>query len=641
MKRLHTMPFGATPQDGGGVNFRLWAPGVTAVTLLLDEVRELPMTAGNGGMFELTVAEAHAGSRYRFRLPDGLAVPDPASRFNPDDIHGPSMVVDPAAFDWPDADWRGRPWEEAVIYELHLGTFSPTGDFAGLEARLDYLAELGVTALEIMPVADFPGRRNWGYDGVLPFAPDAAYGRPEDFKQLVAAAHARGLMVFLDVVYNHFGPEGNYLHAYAPDFFNPAHHTPWGAAINFDGAGSRTVRDFFIHNALYWIEEYHLDGLRLDAIHAICDDGSPDIVEELGAAVLAGPGSQRHVHVILENDHNQAHYLDPAKSRRWRDGDSRIRRQHGDGDSAARRHDGDGGNGGRADATAQWNDDIHHAFHVIATAETDGYYADYAAAPVAQLGRCLSGGFAFQADPSPFRDGEVRGEPSSHLPPAAFVDFLQTHDQIGNRAFGERLCHLAAPAALEAVTAVLLLAPQPPMLFMGEEFAAAQPFLFFCDFGPELAQAVTEGRRREFSRFARFADPAARERIPDPNAEATFATCVLDWDAIEQEPHRAMLDLHRRLLALRRQWLAPRLAGMGNGTPQLELLSERALSVRWRLGDGSRLALVANLGDATITATPASGTLLFATDNLDAAALAAGRLPPWSVAWHLQTESPP
>ncbi len=606
MRRRHLMPFGAELLDDYGVRFRLWAPGVAAVALWLDEARELPMAAAGSGWFELTLPGARAGSRYRFRLPDGLLVPDPASRCNPEDVHGPSEVIDPAAFEWLDGDWLGRPWEEAVIYELHVGSFTPAGTFDAVIERLDYLAALGVTVLEIMPVADFPGRRNWGYDGVLPFAPDATYGRPEDLKRLVAAAHERGLMVLLDVVYNHFGPEGNYLHAYAPDFFNPRHATPWGAAINFDGEASRTVRDFFIHNALYWLEEYHLDGLRLDAIHAICDDSPADIIEELAVAIRQGPGRERHVHLVLENDRNQARYL-------GRDDRGQPRQ-----------------------ATAQWNDDIHHVLHVLTSGENDGYYADYAADPVRLLGRCLAQGFAYQGEPSSFRDGEPRGEPSAHLPPAAFVGFLQTHDQVGNRAFGERLCHLASTAALEAAAAVLLLAPQPPLLFMGEEFAAAQPFLFFCDFGPDLARAVTKGRRREFSRFARFADPAARERIPDPNASATFETCVLDWSAIKREPHRATLELHRRLLELRRQWIAPRLAGMGNGEPQVTRLSKHALTVRWRLGDGSQLSLLANLGEDRVDTAPVNGELVFATANLDAAVLDAGYLPPLSTAWHLQ-----
>ncbi|MCB1966929.1 malto-oligosyltrehalose trehalohydrolase [Accumulibacter sp.] len=600
------MPFGAEPLADGGVRFRLWAPGVATVGLQLDGAADLPMTAAADGWFELTVAEAQPGSRYLFRLPDGLLVPDPASRFNPDDVHGASEVVAPAAFDWPDEEWRGRPWEEAAIYELHIGSFTTAGDFNGAIERLDYLVELGVTALEIMPVSDFPGARNWGYDGVLPFAPDAAYGRPEDFKRLIAAAHERGLMVLLDVVYNHFGPEGNYLHAYAPTFFNPAHETPWGAAINFDGEGSRTVRDFFVHNVLYWLEEFHLDGLRLDAIHAICDDSTPDIIEELAAAFKSVPGRARHVHMVLENEHNQARYL-------GRDDFGRL--LHG---------------------TAQWNDDIHHCFHVLATGETDGYYTDYASDPARRLGRCLTEGFAYQGEASTFAHGKLRGEASAHLPPAAFINFLQNHDQIGNRAFGERLSHLASPLAMEALTAVLLLAPQPPLLFMGEEFASAQPFLFFCDFGPELARLVTEGRRREFSRFARFADPAVRESIPDPNALATFETCVLDWSATAREPQRTTLELHRKLLALRWQWIAPRLAGMGNGTPQLKLLSPRTLAINWRLGDGSLLMLLANLGDDPVESTPPDGELLFATSNIDAGALAAGQLPAWSVAWHLQ-----
>ena len=606
MKRHHTMPFGASLLDAGGVLFRLWAPGVPAVSLRLDDSQELPMASAGSGWFELTVPTAHAGTRYSFQLPDGLLVPDPASRYNPDDIHGPSEVIDTAAFEWSDNDWRGRPWEEAVIYELHVGSFTPAGSFDGVIERLDYLADLGVTALEIMPVSDFPGRRNWGYDGVLPFAPDAAYGRPEDFKRLVDAAHKRGLMVLLDVVYNHFGPEGNYLHAYAPDFFNPRHTTPWGAAINFDGENNRAVRDFFVHNVLYWLEEFHLDGLRLDAIHAICDDSSPDIIEEIAEAFKSIRGSNRHVHMVLENEHNQASYLDRE-------------------DVGVVRY-----------ATAQWNDDIHHVFHVLATGESDGYYSDYAAEPTRLLGRCLTQGFAYQGEASTFAHGKLRGEPSGHLPPAAFINFLQNHDQIGNRAFGERLSRLASPVVMEAITAILLLSPQPPLLFMGEEFATTQPFLFFCDFGPELARAVTEGRRREFSRFARFSDPAARERIPDPNAEATFSTCALDWTAIDHAPHRAVLERHRALLSLRRQWISPRLAEMGNGDPKMTLLSTRALNLLWRLGDGSLLTLIANFGEETIVVAPATDSLIFATTNLDDAMIKAGQMPPWSVAWHLQ-----
>ncbi len=615
-RSAHTMPFGAEMLAEGGVRFRLWAPSLSQVMLRIEgqssrEPAEFPMLRSDDGWHTRNLGTADAGDRYSFLLPDGLQVPDPASRFNPDDAHAASAVVDPLAFEWPEDGWIGRRWEDAVIYELHVGTFSPGGDFAGVEARLDYLAELGVTALEIMPIADFPGQRNWGYDGVLPYAPDASYGKPEDFKRLIAAAHARGLMVFLDVVYNHFGPDGNYLHCYCPEFFNPHHHTPWGAAINFDGAHNRTVRDFFVHNVLYWLEEYRLDGLRLDAIHAICDDSTPDIVEEIRDAVQAlAAEQQRHIHLILENDKNQAHYL---KSRPRQDGAS--------------------------NEVAQWNDDIHHALHVIATGETDGYYADYATDPHAQLMRCLASGFAFQGEPSPFRGGANRGEPSGHLPPAAFIDFLQTHDQIGNRALGERLSHLAPHDALHAVTAVLLLAPQPPMLFMGEEFAAATPFLYFCDFSdnPDLARAVTEGRRREFAEFAQFANPATRERIPDPNATTTYEASKLDWQSIDRSPHAAMLAIHRSLLALRQREIMPRLAGMTGNAAMTTRFDVAAFRVAWRLGDGSILTLTANLGPGKVgwTIEP-HGRLLFATPNAAGASDESSCLAPWSVCWHLK-----
>ena len=479
------MPFGATCVDGG-VRFRIWAPAVTSVDLKLED-KDAPslvsMAGMGGGWFEVVTNAARASSRYRFRIDDRIDVPDPASRYQPEDVLGPSMVIDPGAFPWQHGEWRGRPWHEAVLYELHVGTFSPAGTFDGVRERLDYLAELGVTAVELMPVADFSGRRNWGYDGVLPYAPDSAYGTPDDLKRLVDAAHGRGLMMFLDVVYNHFGPEGNFLHAYAPEFFTDRFHTPWGAAIDF---ARREVRDFFIHNALYWLEEYRFDGLRLDAVHAIVDRSKPDILEELADRVHARFGESRHVHLVLENDDNAARYL-------TRMPDGRVRRY-----------------------TAQWNDDIHHALHVLATGEHDGYYEDYVDRTVDLLGRCLTEGFAYQGEPSRHRDGKPRGEPSAELPPTAFVSFIQNHDQVGNRAFGERISALAELDALRAVTAILLLAPSPPLLFMGEEWAAAEPFLFFCDFHEELAARVRDGRRGEFKRFAAFRSEAARARSPIP-----------------------------------------------------------------------------------------------------------------------------
>ena len=464
-----------------------------------------------------------------------------------------------------------------------------------------------MTAIEIMPVADFPGARNWGYDGVLPFAPDSSYGTPDDLKSLVAAAHARGLMAILDVVYNHFGPEGNYLHAYAPQFFSEKHHTPWGAAINFDGDDSRTVRDFFIHNALYWLEEFHFDGLRLDAVHAIKDDTEPDIVTELAAAVRNGPEPERQVHLILENDRNEARYLARAH------------------DSAAPLH-----------ASAQWNDDFHHALHVLATGERDGYYADYAARPLWFLGRALAEGFGFQGEPSPHRDGQARGERSSQLPATAFINFVQTHDQVGNRPLGDRIAQIAEPSALRLGVICLLLAPSVPMLFMGEEFAASVPFQFFCDFGPELAQAVRDGRRAEFSSFARFRGPVASAAIPDPNAESTFVRSKLKWGETAETGHREWHALYRDLLELRRRLIVPHLSGSSHGA-HFELAGTTGLVVDWILGDGSRLALRANFSPTSWSAPPAArGDVIYAGGAVLADYKDSTPLPAWGSIWMLE-----
>jgi malto-oligosyltrehalose trehalohydrolase len=602
--------FGADLGAEGGVRFRLWAPGAENVALCLYRdggEQVVPLRPDAEGWCETRVSDAQAGERYHYIVTGDLRVPDPASRFQPEDVHGPSEVIDPA-YAWKHADWRGRPWHEAVIYELHVGTFTPAGTFRAAIDKLDHLADLGVTAIELMPVADFFGRRGWGYDGVLPYAPDSSYGRPEDLKALIDAAHGRGLMVLLDVVYNHFGPEGNYLPVYAPAFFTERHHTPWGAAINFDGAQSRPVRDFFIGNALYWLEEYRFDGLRFDAVHAIIDDSTPDILTEIAETVRARI-TGRHVHLVLENDNNQARYL-------GRDGAGR-----------ARLYD------------AQWNDDSHHAFHVLLTGERAGYYPDYAEQTAAHLGRVVAEGFAYQGEASPHRQGAPRGEASAHLPPLAFVDFLQNHDQIGNRAFGERIHALAPPEAIEAALAVLLLAPAVPMLFMGEEWGSTRPFPFFCDFTGELADAVREGRRREFASFPEFQDPAARERIPDPLAEETFTSAKLDWEACTRAPHRERLALCRDLLDLRRREIVPRLSGSAGGGRH-ERLDGSALRVIWQLGDGSELVLLANLAPEPAAApsgapSRASGRLLHASGKGIHDAFAQGQLSPWSALWFI------
>ncbi|HEX4050478.1 MAG TPA: malto-oligosyltrehalose trehalohydrolase [Steroidobacteraceae bacterium] len=591
-------------QGERAVRFRLWAPAQPRIGLQLADAPPLPMTRSAEGWHELIVREAGPGTLYRFVLPDGLAVPDPASRYQPQDVHGPSEVIDPLAYTFRDANWRGRPWHEAVLYELHVGTFTAEGTFAAALTRLEHLVALGVTGIELMPVADFPGRRDWGYDGTLPFAPDASYGRPEDLKALVDAAHARGLMVLLDVVYNHFGPEGNYLPLYAPQFFNERHHTPWGAAINYDAEGSATVREFFCQNALYWLREFHFDGLRLDAVHAILDDGKPHFLQTL-AQRIRGAGLPHPVHLVLENEHNQAHWLE-------RDGRGR-----------ARAYD------------AQWNDDVHHVLHVAASGEAEGYYADYRPDTGGQLGRALAQGFAFQGEHMPYR-GAQRGEPSAHLPPTAFVAFIQNHDQIGNRAFGERLSVLVSPPALRAVAATYLLLPQIPMLFMGEEWGCTQPFQFFCDFSAELAERVRDGRRAEFARFSAFQDPSARERIPDPQAQATFLASKLDWQALRSPEHAAWLEWYRELLAVRARELVPRLPGITRAA-HVRTFGPGAVQLEWDCGgrQSERLALAVNLHAAPargaavrLPANPAQGELLLWQEG---EAPDGQTLAPWSV----------
>ena len=567
--------WGATWRDGRA-RFRLWAPQAGGVNLRLAG-RDLPMEKRDAGWFELT-AEAAPDDEYAYVLPDGMVVPDPASRAQAGDVHGPSRVVDPRAYEWRH-DWPGRPWEEAVVYELHVGTFTPEGTFRAAIERLDHLAEIGITAVELMPVAQFAGDRGWGYDGVLLYAPHRAYGTPEDLKALVDAAHSRGLMVLLDVVYNHFGPDGNYLHAYAEDYFDASRHTPWGPAIAYDRA---PVRRFAIENALYWIEEYRFDGLRLDAIDAIEDPSDKDILIELAEEMRARV-TDRPVHLATEDNRN-------------------ITTLHERGEG-----------GGVPLHTAEWNDDVHNVAHVIATHETDGYYQEFAQHRFELFARALAEGFAYQGQHSPYKDAP-RGAPSAHLPPTAFVDFIQNHDQVGNRAFGDRLIGLTSRPMHDALTTILALSPHSPLFFMGEEWGETRPFCFFTDFHGELADAVRDGRRREFMHFAAFADAADVAHIPDPNDRATFETSKIDWDHRETAEGQAALGLLRRLLATRREEVVPYLAQAGGHAGRVVAAEDGRIAVDWQLGP--RLwQLRANLTDAAQDVPEARGRRAHATGD--------------------------
>jgi maltooligosyltrehalose trehalohydrolase len=598
----HCLPFGAQLLGAASAaphtRFRFWAPSREAAQVEIERGADktlIDMTPTGNGWFEAE-AECGAGTRYRYRLDAQLAVPDPASRFQPDDVHGPSEVIDPRAYRWRHTHWHGRPWEETVLYELHVGAL---GGYSGVAARLPRLAELGVTAIELMPLGDFPGRRNWGYDGVLPYAPDSSYGRPDELKALIDGAHGLGLIVLLDVVYNHFGPDGNDLLEYAKPFFREGVHTPWGPAIDFERP---EVRDFFCDNAIYWINEYRFDGLRLDAVHAIDND---EWLRELADRVHASVQHGRHVHLVIENEHNTASLLDT----------------HFD---------------------AQWNDDAHNTLHVLLTGEHEGYYRAYADKPIEKLARVLTEGFAYQGEPSPIHDGKPRGEPSAHLSPTSCVMFLQNHDQVGNRALGERLRSLCAPQALLAATALMLLSPQIPLIFMEEEYGSTQPFLFFTDYTGKLADAVREGRRREFAKFASFGDAARRALIPDPNDPRTFAlSCPppLTHQTRTISERDEWMHFYKSALAVRAKLITPRLPDARSLGATLLYTRDgheaNALIVRWRLADGETLAMAISLApDPLPLAELPDGQVIFETPPRARDRTDAHELPPFSlVAW--------
>ena len=539
--------WGPEPLADGRFRFRLWAPDRQEVKLELRGGPAHSLVRDVDGWFACE-AEAAPGARYRFWLDDEMVVADPASRAQDGGVHGWSVLTEVAPPDARDAAWKGRAWAEAVVMEVHAGVL---GGFAGVAERLRDWADMGITAIELMPVAAFGGTRNWGYDGVLPYAVAESYGTPEELTALIDRAHELGLMVLLDVVYNHFGPDGNYLGAYASDFFDRQADTPWGGAV---AVSREPVRRFFIDNALMWLRDYGFDGLRLDAVHAIRDSNFLDAM----AREIRSSQPDRHIHLVLENESNDAARLMTGLY------------------------------------DAQWNDDFHNTLHVLLTGETEGYYAGFADDPTQRLARCLAEGFVYQGETPPGENAHPRGTPSAHLPATRFVSFLQNHDQTGNRAMGERLIHLTGTAKLRAATALLLLCPQIPLLFMGEEEGSRSPFLFFTDFHDDLADAVREGRRREFARFSAFADEEARRRIPDPNALETFEASR----PVPGEDAEEWRSLYGSLLALRHEKIVPRLVGTtGKGA---EVLGEGAVCAEWRMGDGTELTIAINIGEEAV-----------------------------------------
>ncbi|MEX1021998.1 MAG: malto-oligosyltrehalose trehalohydrolase [Dehalococcoidia bacterium] len=552
---------GAWVEDGG-VRFRVWAPAAISVALEVDG-RSVAMAGEGGGYHAAFVEGVGAGARYRYRLDGAGPYPDPASRSQPEGVHGASEVVDPA-FAWTDEGWRGLDRDAVTIYEMHVGTFTPEGTFAAAAARLDAVADLGVTAIQVMPVADFAGARNWGYDGVALFAPSRAYGRPEGLRALVDRAHALGLGVILDVVYNHFGPDGAYHAQFGQQYFTERHHTPWGAAINLDGPGSEAVRAFFIESALHWTHEYHVDGFRLDAVHTLIDDGPLHFLAEFRDRTAAGAREGQPPPFLLAEEHrNLAEVVRPRSA---------------------------GGHG--FDAT--YADDFHHEVQRLLTGHEDGFLQDYRGA-ASDVARALEAGWLYTGQHSRY-EGGPRGTPSDGLALPRFMHCVENHDQVGNRAFGERMFHEVHPAAFRAATAVLLFSAATPTLFQGDEWAATAPFLYFTDHEPALGDAVREGRRAEFGAWKAFADPALRERIPDPQARETFERSRLDWSERDREPHASTLRLHRALLALRRD--EPALRWSEGARQSAAAPDDASIVLRRDAAGGAAMLLVARLDGA-------------------------------------------
>lgn len=526
---INDLPLGATYLGQGRASFHVWAPKATSLQVVLTSHQDRIIQLDEVDGYHRAVADdVLPGSRYLYRFPDGRQWPDPVSRFQPEGVHRSSAVVD-LEFSWTDTNWRGLPLADYILYELHVGTFTPEGTFDGAIGQLDALVELGVTAIELMPLAQFPGSRNWGYDGVHLFAVQNSYGGPLGLKRFVDAAHARGLAVVLDVVYNHLGPEGNYLNEYAP-YFTDRYHTPWGSALNFDGPDSDEVRRFFISNALEWITDYHIDALRLDAIHAIVDESARPFLLELAEAVRkCGKELGRHAFTIAESNKNNPLHVQPVEQ---------------------------GGYG----LDGQWNDDFEHALRVMLTGSADGYYCDYKG--IDKLAKAYRDGFVLDGGYSAFRRRR-HGAPAKSIRPEQLVVFTQNHDQVGNRPCGERLCHDVDFESTKLAAAAMILSPYIPMLFMGEEYAELAPFLYFVSHSdPVLSEAVRKGRREEFVDFI------WPETWPDPCCENTFARSKLDHTLRTRDHHAAMWKFHQELIRLRKT------------VPALRALSKQNMTVR-------------------------------------------------------------
>jgi maltooligosyltrehalose trehalohydrolase len=565
--------WGAHYLGNDNVSFRIWVPQAAKISLRIGgHIHAMKPQAD--GWLELTLPDISPGTAYRFVLPDGTAIPDPASRSQHGGIKGDSLVIDHSRFPWKNTEFQTLKWEKSIIYELHIGTFTDEGTFAAAQTRLPYLRALGITAIEVMPVAEFEGLRGWGYDGVLLYTPHHVYGSPDDMKSFVDAAHGHGIQVILDVVYNHFGAVGNYLPSFAPDFFDPDLHTPWGSAIDFE---KKAVRDFFIDNALCWLRDYNLDGLRIDAVHEIHDEhSSPHFIEELSQRVhhqLA----DRPRHLIIEDSKNSIRFLDPAET--------------------------------KVPCEAAWNDDFHHVVHVIASGEKTGYYADFADTPWFFLARSLAEGFVFQGEPAGNNEGKPLGDPSTHLRPQTFVDFLQNHDQIGNRAFGERLAQLSDPKLMRLLTAILILSPHIPLIFMGEEYGETNPFMFFCDYEGEMAEIVRNGRKKEVGNFCDMSNVKNLDNLPDPNAIKTFKTSKLNWENLAKPEGLRHLQHMRDLISKRLEYVVPALAEAEGNSGHTLHARGGAIAVDWQLGS-KRLQLRANMSEDEVALPRHQGTII-------------------------------